>query len=267
MNTEKWEDLTISNDFIFAKLMTDKEICKEIIENLLHIKIKDIKYIQEQKTINIKYDAKSIRLDVYVEADNKIYNIEMQVVNKKDLAKRSRYYQGLIDLDTIEKGETYKNLKESYVIFICTFDPFGEKLPKYEFRYYCKDKKELELKDETYKIFFNAKAVNEEKDENIKSFLKYLNGEKDNNKFIQKIDEKIKKIKDNKEWRQEYMTLLMREKEIAEENFEKGIKEGIKEGIINQVKSLKKYNISNDEIIKTIVEDYKITEEEARKYL
>lgn len=83
MNIEKWEDLTISNDFIFAKLMTDKEICKEIIENLLHIKIKDIKYIQEQKTINIKYDAKSIRLDVYVEADNKIYNIEMQVVNKK----------------------------------------------------------------------------------------------------------------------------------------------------------------------------------------
>ena len=58
MNTEKWEDLTISNDFIFAKLMTDKEICKEIIENLLHIKIKDIKYIQEQKTINIKYNAK-----------------------------------------------------------------------------------------------------------------------------------------------------------------------------------------------------------------
>ncbi len=90
MNIEKWEDLTISNDFIFAKLMTDKEICKEIIENLLHIKIKDIKYIQEQKTINIKYDAKSIRLDVYVEADNKIYNIEMQVVNKKELANRSR---------------------------------------------------------------------------------------------------------------------------------------------------------------------------------
>lgn len=40
MDIEKWEDLTISNDFIFAKLMTDKEICKEIIENLLHIKIK-----------------------------------------------------------------------------------------------------------------------------------------------------------------------------------------------------------------------------------
>ena len=105
---DKWQSLTISNDFIFAKVMKDKEICKELIETLLNIKIKEIKYITEQKSINIRYDAKSIRLDVYVEAENKIYNIEMQVINKKDLAKRSRYYQDLIDLDIIEKAEYIK---------------------------------------------------------------------------------------------------------------------------------------------------------------
>ena len=271
MNFDKWEDLTISNDFIFSKVMRDKEICKETIENLLHIKIKDIKYIEEQKSINIRYDAKSIRLDVYLEADEKIYNIEMQVVNNKNLAKRSRYYQGLIDLDIIEKGESYKKLKESYIIFICTFDPFEENMPKYEFRYYCKDKKELELKDETHKIFFNTEAFQKEKDQNIKSFLKYINGEKENNKFVNKIDEKIKKVKLNKEWRQEYMTLLMREQEIAEENFAKGIKEGIregkKEGIINQIKLLKEFKVSNEEIIKRIMLDYSITREEVIKYL
>ena len=263
MDSDKWEDLTISNDFIFSKVMTDKEICKETLENLLKIKIKDIKYIQEQKAINIRYDAKSIRLDVYVEADEKIYNIEMQVINKKDLAKRSRYYQGLIDLDIIEKGETYKKLKESYVIFICTFDPFNENMSKYEFRYYCKDKKDLELDDKTYKIFFNTKAFENEKDENIKSFLKYINGEKEENKFVIKIDEKIKRVKENKEWRKEYMTILMREKEIAEENFQKGIREGLN----NQIKSLKKFNIPDNEILKTIMEDYNLTEEEAKTYL
>lgn len=63
------------------------------------------------------------------------------------------------------------------------------------------------------------------------------------------------------------MTLLMREKEIAEENFEKGIKEGMKEGIINQVRILKEFNISKKEIIERIVRDYKITEEEAKTYL
>ncbi|MFR4987284.1 MAG: hypothetical protein ACLUCH_07810 [Lachnospirales bacterium] len=72
---EKWEDLTISNDFLFSKLMRDKEICKEIIEILLNIKVGDITYLEEQKTIDIIYDKKSVRLDVYVEDENKIDEI------------------------------------------------------------------------------------------------------------------------------------------------------------------------------------------------
>lgn len=59
------------------------------------------------------------------------------------------------------------------------------------------------------------------------------------------------------------MTLLMREKEIAEENFEKGVKEGLKEGI----KLLKEFNIPNNEIVKRIMKDYHLTEEEAKTYL
>lgn len=36
------------------------------------------------------------------------------------------YYQGMIDLNILEKGEDYRNLKKSYVIFICTFDQYGK---------------------------------------------------------------------------------------------------------------------------------------------
>ena len=128
-----WENLTLSNDFMFSKVMRDKEICRETLEILLDKKIGEITYIDNQKTIDINYDAKSVRLDVYVEDENRIYNIEMQVINKKDLAKRSRYYQSMIDLNAIEKGEIYRDLKESIVIFICKFDPFGKGLSKYTF--------------------------------------------------------------------------------------------------------------------------------------
>ena len=50
----------------------------------------------------------------------------MQTTKKDNLPKRMRYYQGMIDLNILEKGESYKALKKSFVIFICTFDLFGQ---------------------------------------------------------------------------------------------------------------------------------------------
>ena len=228
---ELWESLTLSNDFMFSKVMRDKEICRETLEILLDKKIGEITYIDNQKTIDINYDAKSVRLDVYVEDENRIYNIEMQVVNKKDLAKRSRYYQGMIDLNAIEKGEIYRDLKESIVIFICKFDPFGKGLSKYTFENICNENKELYLKDGTSKVFFNTKDYYKERSEDAKSFLEYIEKETTSeNNFVKKIEQKIRNIKENKVWRAEFMTLLMREQEIARDNFEKGMAEGVIKG-------------------------------------
>ena len=52
-----WESLTISNDFIFAKVMRDKEICRETLEILLDKKIGDIEYIDNQKVIDMRYES------------------------------------------------------------------------------------------------------------------------------------------------------------------------------------------------------------------
>ena len=155
----------------------------------------------------------------------------MQVVNKKDLAKRSRYYQSMIDLNAIEKGEIYRDLKESIVIFICKFDPFGKGLSKYTFENICNENKELYLKDGTSKVFFNTKDYYKERSEDAKSFLEYIEKETTSeNNFVKKIEHKIRNKKENKVWRAEFMTLLMREQEIARDNFEKGMAEGVIKG-------------------------------------
>ena len=298
---ELWESLTLSNDFMFSKVMRDKEICRETLEILLDKKIGEITYIDNQKTIDINYDAKSVRLDVYVEDENRIYNIEMQVVNKKDLAKRSRYYQGMIDLNAIEKGEIYRDLKESIVIFICKFDPFGKGLSKYTFENICNENKELYLKDGTSKVFFNTKDYYKERSEDAKSFLEYIEKETTSeNNFVKKLEQKIRNIKENKVWRAEFMTLLMREQEIARDNFEKGMaegvikgreegiaegvirgrEEGIAEGVIKgrqeaTAKGIEKIieiyreelNFEDEIIIQKLVKKYNLTKEEAEKYL
>lgn len=98
-------------------------MCKPLLENILNIKIRDIVYVDYEETIQMTAKSKGIRLDIYVEDDdNTVFNLEMQTTTYKELPKRSRYYQGIIDLNMIEKGESYDILKESYVIFICTFD-------------------------------------------------------------------------------------------------------------------------------------------------
>lgn len=287
MSTAKsWEELQIKDDFLFAKVMRDKKICKKVLEKLLHIKIKDIKYLEEQKAVDITVDAKSVRLDVYIEDGNRVFNVEMQTTNQKDLGKRSRYYQGMIDLNTIEKGESYHKLKESYVIFICTFDPFGKERAEYWFENYCEQDRRLKLGDGAKKIFFNTKAYEKEEDINTRAFLKYVNGEESENAFVQEIEEKVEQIKENREWRREYMTLQMREQEIREEYWQKGLKKGreeglekglekgiekglekgLKKGIQLLIISLKSLHIPEDKIVEQLMTTYQLDRKKAEAY-
>ncbi len=120
----KWEELSISNDFLFGKVMQNPELCKELLQRILpDLNIERIEYPELQKSINMDMDARSVRLDVYVKDEKEVvYDIEMQVSHTKELPKRSWYYQSMIDLQLIDKGQLYDELKRSYVIFICPFD-------------------------------------------------------------------------------------------------------------------------------------------------
>ena len=64
----------------------------------------------------------------------------------------------MIDADNLMRGQDYLELKESFVIFITTFDPFGYEMPVYTFKNICKENTKITLQDETSKIFFNATA-------------------------------------------------------------------------------------------------------------
>ena len=186
----------------------------------------------------------------------------------------------MIDLNAIEKGEIYRDLKESIVIFICKFDPFGEGLSKYTFENICNENKELYLKDGTSKVFFNTKDYYKESKEDTKSFLEYIEKETiSENNFVKKLEQKIRNIKENKEWRAEYMKSLLREQEIARDNFEKGKIEGIAEGVVKGreeerenginklINTYRKLNIDNKNIISSLIKEYDLTKEEAEKYL
>lgn len=80
----------------------------------------------------------------------------MQAEKQGNLPKRSRYHQAEMDVASIPPGSDFNELKSSYVIFICTFDPFGKGLYQYTFENICKENG-MPLGDGTPKFFLIPK--------------------------------------------------------------------------------------------------------------
>ena len=233
MTIKPWEELTIRDDYMFKLVMRRKHICKKMLELILQINIRDIRYIEEEKNLKFQYAGKGVRLDVYVADDkNTVYNVEMQVnePTETELAKRTRYYQSVIDTDLLEAGKDYEELNDTYIIFICPFDPFREGRHIYTFCTLCQEDRALKLKDGATKVFLNANGTREDVPENVKAFLQYVNGVLSQDAFVQEIEQEIKRVKEVEQERVSYMTFEMRLRDEWKVGWKEGREEGRAEG-------------------------------------
>ena len=202
---KKFEDLTLQDDFMFCKVMQNTDLCKRLIEIILADTIGKIAYISIQHNINTYEQAKSVRFDVLVQAENgKLYDVEMQVSNERNIPKRMRFYQAAIDISFLDKGNSYNSLNDSFIIFICTFDAIGKNRPIYTFENICIEDKNTPLQDGTRKVIINPEAFKDAKDKELKKFLEYLKTGKAKSEFTRRIEEMIQTVKQNEQARQEY---------------------------------------------------------------
>lgn len=231
---KRYEDLTFADDFMFCKVMQNNpELCKYMIELIIGKKVNLITYPDVQKSIEITADGKGVRLDVYVEGDDDtIYDIEMQTSMLSNLNKRVRYYQGMLDLNSLERGVDYTELKKSYIIFLCKFDPFKKWRVKYTFRQTCQEDTDLILGDDANIIFINPFGRNDELSDDMKALMSYLRGQViKENSFIDKLDAAVRRAREKKEWRTEYMVMSVKFQDIRNEGREQGLEEGRAEGL------------------------------------
>ena len=224
------EELSFTDDFMFGTVMKNKTICKGVIERLLHIKVGKIEYPSLQKTIAPFYESKGIRLDVYVFDSDRVFDIEIQTSLPPELPKRTRYYQSLMDVDNLLRGQSYAELKESYVIFICTQDPFGKGLPVYTFRNVCSENSSIFLDDKSVKVFYNVGAYGKEDEPELSALLEYLCERRATSGFTQHIDELVEKAKRNEKFRSWYMSLNIHEDDLRRESLQLGEKIGFERG-------------------------------------
>lgn len=229
---QKWEEATLATNFIFCKIMeSEPELCKHLLEILLHIEIDHLEPPQAERTFKESIDSKSVRFDVYTKDSSRIFDLEIQTINKKNLPKRARYYQSLLDMSNLNEGVNYKKLKDSYIIFICLHDMFGKKQPVYTFENICLENPEVKLNDGTHKVFFNAKNSDIIESEDEKLFFEFLKSGIANDDFTNTLKAKVSLAKKNMEWRNQYMTWQQMIDDEKDDAREEGLAEGREQGL------------------------------------
>ena len=224
MKRKSFDELTFADDGMFQTVMKDPEISAELVERLLGVRVKQVEYPELEKTIEPYYTSHGVRLDVYLKDENKVIDVELQSHPQKALGKRMRYYQSMVDCDSLMKGQPYTKLKESYILFICKFDPFHDDnkyeygLPRYTFQNICAENNCVNLNDKCVKVVYNAKAYESVEDPKVRALLRFIQtNEPGEDDYSKRLSEFVAKAKKNEKFRKEYADMNLHDFDIMTE--------------------------------------------------
>ena len=255
MKRKSFDELTFADDGMFQTVMKDPQISAELVERLLGVRVKQVKYPELEKAIEPYYTSHGVRLDVYLKDEDKVIDVELQSYPQKALGKRMRYYQSMVDCDSLMKGQPYTKLKESYILFICKFDPFhdaaknGYGLPRYTFRNICAENNSVNLDDKCVKVVYNAKAYESVKDEKVRALLRFIQtNEPGEDEFSKRLSEFVARVKENEKFRKEFSDMNLHDFDIMTEAKEEGIEEGARRKAVEDARNMLKKNYPTSDI-------------------
>ena len=231
-----FEKITLTDDMMFSTVLSEPQRCQEFLQRILGITIVELEMVTEQKTMKNKRFGKGIRLDIYVkDQDGNVYDLEMQMTNTKELELRSRYYHSEMDGYQIKAGQPYNELKNSIVIFICDFDMFEKNRSVYTFLNQCVEEKDLILEDKRKTLFVNISGERVGLSEELSVLLDYLKTSEPKDEFTKGLDEEVKSVRKDQEWRENYMTWEMKLDYEYRMGEKAGIEKGIEKGKVNSI--------------------------------
>ena len=234
ISKKKYEELTIQDNFIFTKVMEQKRLMIQLLKRIFPDKeIGDIEFIKSENTMEMFYQSKGIRVDVFSETKEHIFSVEMQVKPDSSLPKRARYQESILNVYMLQKGARYNDMKNVYVIFISPTDPFNDKMVMYKYRNVCLETGK-ELKDGVEKIFINCSGINKEEYPELEPFMDYVKtGIRTKDEFISELDDEVRQVRMDPLRRKEFMNLQVELWDAEDRGIEKGRKEGREESTID----------------------------------
>ena len=231
------QELTIKDDFLFGAVMLEEANCRRLLELAAGISVGSVE-VSREKSFVYHPEYRGVRLDVYAKDEkNTRYNVEMQVVKRAGLVKRARYYRSQMDMDLLLAGYEYEELPETYVIFICDFDPFDAGLYRYTFESRCREENSRSLGEGCRYIFLSTYGRNEDDvPEALVKFLDFVHADFQTSQgdfqddFVSQLQRTVQKVKESRDMEERFMTLEELLKDKMEEGRSEGRAEGRKEG-------------------------------------
>lgn len=228
-------ELTIKDNFVFGAVMCEEPNCRRLLEMVLDFPIERIE-VNKEKSIVYHPEYKGVRLDVYAKDEKRThYNVEMQAIKEPALGKRARYYHSHIDMEILLSGDDYSKLPNTYVIFVCDFDPFMRGKYCYTFENLCLEDKELSMQDGAKSIFLNTRGKNnDEVPIEMIAFLDFVKADlKESTKdfhddFVRQLQNSVQKVKSSRRMEENFMIL----REMLRDERAEGKAEGKAESVL-----------------------------------
>lgn len=253
------QELTIKDNFMFGAIMCDEKHCRRLLEMILEFPIAKIE-VSKEKSIIYHPEYKGVRLDVYASDEkNTHYNVEMQSVKVDALFRRARYYHSQIDMELLLSGTAYSELPNSYVIFICDFDPFEKGKYRYTVKNYCSEICDMQIDDGNTTIFLSTKGNNtDEVSEEMVKFLKYVGADLGesiqdfDDDFVKSLQAAVLSIKESREMGERFMLLEL----MLQDERKEGRAEGKAECVLELLEGIA---VVPEELREKIMEERNLT--------
>ena len=125
------KNLTIMSDVFMRNVLKDRKCTEYILQVIMEKKnLKIVDQVLQKDYKNLQ--GRSAILDCVVQdADGKQFDVEIQQEKEGASPRRARYHSGLLDMNTLDPGQEFDRLPDTYVIFITWTDTLGRGLPIY----------------------------------------------------------------------------------------------------------------------------------------
>ena len=231
-------EMNLLDRFLFAEVMEDNETLENVLEIILGYPVPLEDKAQAEKELRRTPRNKRVFFDVYGEdLRNAVYDVEAQKENTHDFPKRTRYYNGMVDLNMLHPGEDYNKLKDAYIIMIMPFDLFGQGKYRYTFHMTCDEIPGMKLRDGATRIFLNTQGTDADGvSEELIHMLKYFeNTTKETaaeiqSEKIKKLEKRVEETKASEEVGIRFMNAFEEKMRERREGREEGREEGLAEG-------------------------------------